>query len=194
MFRLLERPAEFPGLALLETTRQKDGRGAFMELYTSSRFRELGIEDDFVQDNLSMSERGVLRGLHFQRIRPQAKLVTALEGEVFDVVVDLREGSPSFARWKGFRLSGGTGRLLYIPKGFAHGFLVLSAKALFLYKCTDYYCPEGEGGVRWDDPDLAIPWPLEEGPPNLSRKDSELPLLSEGVPAFPSDRPPGRLP
>jgi dTDP-4-dehydrorhamnose 3,5-epimerase len=156
----------------------EDERGCFMEAYRRSVFREFGIEEEFVQDNLSISKKGVLRGLHFQ-IAPheQGKLVRVLSGEVFDVAVDLRLDSPSFGRWAAVTLSAKEGLAFYIPRGFAHGFMVLSEEATFLYKCTSEYAPERESGLRWDDPDVAIEWPLR--PRLVSAKDTSLPRLSE---------------
>ena len=130
----------------------------------------------FVQDNHSRSARGVLRGLHYQLVQPQGKLVRCASGEVFDVAVDIRRGSPTFGRWVGARLSGENKRQMWIPEGFAHGFLVLSETADFLYKATEYYAPQHERAVRWDDPRIGVAWPLE-GPPQLSGKDAAAPLL-----------------
>ena len=142
-----------------------------METYHRTRYREGGIPPGFVQDNLSFSCRGTLRGLHYQLPHGQAKLVQVLQGEVFDVAVDIRKGSPAFGRWTGARLSAQNRRQLFVPEGFAHGFCVLSETALFLYKCSDFYHPECEGGVLWCDPHLGIDWPIED--PVLSEKDRE---------------------
>lgn len=171
------RPTGLPGVLLIEPDVFADARGFFMETYREERYRELGIPDRFVQDNLSSSERGVLRGLHFQNPHPQAKLASVLEGEVFDVAVDLRRGSPSFGRWFGTTLSETNRHQLYIPKGFAHGFCVLSARALFSYKCSSAYVAEADRCLRWDDPDLGIEWPLDA--PSLSRKDASALRLRE---------------
>lgn len=167
-----------PGLVLVPSRIFADERGYFTETYRSSAVEALGIREAFVQDNLSRSERGVLRGMHFQRApHAQGKLVRVLSGEVFDVAVDLRSGSSTFGKWAAVVLRGDEGLSLYIPPGFAHGFLVLSEEALFLYKCTAEYSPTYEGGVRWDDPDLAIAWP--ETPRLVSGKDAGLPSLRE---------------
>jgi dTDP-4-dehydrorhamnose 3,5-epimerase len=155
-----------------------DARGGFMETYTEKDFRAAGVTNSFVQDNQSFSVRGVLRGLHYQRRHPQAKLVRALVGEVFDVAVDLRPGSETYGRWVGELLSAENRRQLLIPRGFAHGFLVLSEQAVFAYKCDEYYHPNDEGGIRWDDPDIGISWPLPPGAwPILSAKDAANPPL-----------------
>jgi dTDP-4-dehydrorhamnose 3,5-epimerase len=154
-----------------------DDRGFFLESWNRRAFAAAGLDLDFVQDNHSRSARGVLRGLHYQLPRPQGKLVRVVRGEVFDVAVDLRRGSPTCGRWVGEVLSAGNRRQLWIPEGFAHGFLVLSDEAEFLYKTTEYYHPEHERCVRWDDPDLAIAWPLGAAAPRVSAKDAAgLPL------------------
>ncbi|MDH4563144.1 dTDP-4-dehydrorhamnose 3,5-epimerase [Pseudomonas sp. BN411] len=148
-----------------------DERGFFFESFNARTFAEAtGVHRDFVQDNHSRSQRGVLRGLHYQVRQPQGKLVRVTQGEVFDVVVDLRRSSATFGNWAGIILSAENKRQLWVPEGFAHGFLVLSEYAEFLYKTTDYYAPEHERCIRWDDPDLAIDWPLAEAP-QLSAKD-----------------------
>jgi dTDP-4-dehydrorhamnose 3,5-epimerase len=162
----------------------EDPRGFFVDTYQKTRYRDAGVDADFVQDNLSSSRKKTLRGLHFQHPRGQAKLVQVLQGEVFDVAVDIRKGSPSFGKWCASRLSAENKRQMFIPAGFAHGFYVLSDIALFHYKCSDYYSPECEGGVLWCDPDLGIEWPEKE--PILSEKDAAYPRLG--------DSPPGRLP
>jgi dTDP-4-dehydrorhamnose 3,5-epimerase len=154
-----------------------DERGFFLETWSSERYTRAGLPAIFVQDNLSRSARGVLRGLHLQHPAGQGKLVYALEGEVFDVAVDVRVGSPTFRRWVGYTLSGQNKRQLYIPAGFAHGFCVTSASALFAYKCTELYRPEHELGILWDDPDIGITWPIEE--PVLSGKDRVYPRLAD---------------
>lgn len=149
-----------------------DERGFFMETWRGDEFAEHGIDLPFVQDNHSRSCKGVLRGLHYQIQQPQGKLARVISGEVFDVVVDLRKSSPTFGQWVGEILSAENKKLLWVPPGFAHGFYVLSETAEFLYKCTDYYAPEYERTVRWDDPELAIHWPLVNGQsPQLSAKD-----------------------
>ena len=166
---------ELPGVLVVEPRVFGDTRGFFMESFNGERYKEVGIPDRFVQDNLSYSARGVLRGLHFQSPNPQGKLVSVLEGEVFDVAVDIRVGSPTFGRWTGTVLSGENKRQLYIPPDFAHGFLVTGEAALFFYKCTDYYRPASERVVLWNDPDIGIEWPI--GAPVLSDKDRAAPPL-----------------
>lgn len=151
-----------------------DARGYFVETYSERDLAAAGVAARFVQDNESRSRKGVLRGLHFQKIHPQGKLVRAIDGEVFDVAVDLRSGSPTFGRWEGVRLTGELKNQFYVPPGFAHGFAVLSDEAVFAYKCTDFYYPEEEDGIRWDDPALGIAWPGLGGPPSLSAKDAGL--------------------
>lgn len=149
------------GVYIIEPTVFGDNRGYFMESYAKRDFEEAGLTMNFVQDNESKSKKGVLRGLHFQTKHTQGKLVRVVEGEVFDVAVDLREGSPTFGKWTGVTLTAENKRQFYVPEGFAHGFLVLSETATFQYKCTDYYAPEYDGGVLWNDPELGIEWPLE---------------------------------
>ena len=169
---------------LLEPKVHGDARGFFFESWNRCSFAEaVGRDVEFVQDNHSFSTRGVLRGMHYQVVRPQAKLVRVLEGEVFDVAVDLRRASPTFGRWVGARLSGENHRMLFIPEGFAHGFLVLSGSAHFLYKTGDYYAPEGDRSLRWNDPRVGIEWPLA-GEPVLSAKDAQAPLF-EAADKFP---------
>ncbi len=167
-------------MLLLEPTIFRDGRGHFLEIYHGKRYCEDGIIENFVQDNLSFSSRRVLRGLHYQLRQPQAKLVMVLEGEIFDVAADIRTGSPNFGKWTGVRLSSREYRQMYIPAGFAHGFCVMSETAAVLYKCTDYYSPKDERGIRWDDPALSISWPVSD--PILSEKDRLHPVLSQ-IPA-----------
>lgn len=154
-----------------------DQRGYFLETYHRERYRDAGIVCEFVQDNLSFSVRGTLRGLHYQIRHPQAKLVQVISGEVFDVAVDLRIGSPTFGKWAGVVLSSENKRQLFIPEGFAHGFCVTSETALFLYKCSDFYDPQDEGGLLWSDPDVGICWPVES--PLLSAKDAVFPRLCD---------------
>jgi dTDP-4-dehydrorhamnose 3,5-epimerase len=169
-----------PDVALVEPQVFGDPRGYFMETYNAREFARLGVESHFVQDNQSGSQQGVLRGLHYQLGRPQAKLVRVVRGEVFDVAVDLRRGSPTFGCWAGEILSEQNRRMLFIPEGFAHGFFVLSEQAEFAYKCSAYYAPEEERGVIWNDPTLAIAWPIPAGVvPLLSSKDSRYPRLQE---------------
>ena len=165
------------GVQLIESRAFSDSRGFFTELFQLERFREAGITDHFVQDNLSYSVKGTLRGMHYQLRFPQAKLCRVVAGEVLDVAVDLRRGSATFGQHVSVVLSGSNHRSLYIPRGFAHGFLVLSESAHFLYKCSELYHPEDERGIRWDDPDVAIDWGYPE--PLLSAKDLALPLLSK---------------
>lgn len=147
------------GLYIIEPTVHRDGRGYFMETYNQRDMEEAGIHMNFVQDNQSMSVKGVLRGLHFQKEHPQAKLVRVIKGAVFDVAVDLRPGSKTYGKWYGCMLSEENNRQFYISEGFAHGFLVLSEVAEFCYKCTDFYHPGDEGGLAWNDPDIGIEWP-----------------------------------
>ena len=159
---------DLPGVMIFEPDVFGDARGFFLETYNHARYHEHGLPS-FVQDNLSYSERGVLRGLHFQNPKPQGKLVSALEGEVFYVAVDVRLGSPAFGQWTGVYLSAENKRQLYIPEGFAHGFVVTEDAALFSYKCTAYYNPKTEHSVLWNDPDIGIDWPVDS--PVLSGKD-----------------------
>ncbi len=170
---------ELPDALLLEPRVFGDDRGFFFESFNQLAWeRETGLRTRFVQDNHSRSSRGVLRGLHYQLRQTQGKLVRVSAGEIFDVAVDLRRSSPTFGQWEGVRLSAENKRQLWVPEGFAHGFLVLSEAAEVLYKATDYYAPEWERAVRWDDPDLAVAWPLE-GDPLLSPKDRAAPLLRD---------------
>ncbi len=164
-------PSRLAGAFIIEPRVFGDARGFFMETWNKARYVEAGISADFVQDNLSFSQRGVLRGLHFQNPNPQGKLVQVLQGEVFDVAVDIRVGSPTFGDWEAVVLSAENRRQFYVPPGFAHGFCVTSESALFAYKCTDLYNPAAEGSVLWNDPDLGIPWPIEA--PSLSAKDRD---------------------
>jgi dTDP-4-dehydrorhamnose 3,5-epimerase len=163
-------PANLPDVLMLEPKVFGDERGFFMESYNRRTFSELGINAEFVQDNHSRSGKGVLRGLHYQTRQPQGKLVRVVVGEVFDVAVDLRRRSPTFGHWTGMNLSADNKRLAWIPPGFAHGFYVLSDAAEFLYKTTDYYAPEFERSLLWNDPAMNIAWPLA-GEPILSEKD-----------------------
>lgn len=168
---------EIEGVVIVEPKVFGDERGYFMETYSEADFNEAGLDYKFVQDNQSSSRRGVLRGLHFQKEHPQAKLVRVISGEVFDVAVDLRAESPTFGKWVGVKLSAENKKQLMIPRGFAHGFLVLSETAEFVYKCDDFYHPEDEGGVMWDS--CGIVWPEVEGGLVLSEKDGKHPKLSE---------------
>ena len=154
---------EIEGLCVIEPTVFKDERGYFMETYNQNDFKEAGLDMVFVQDNQSMSTRGVLRGLHYQKQFPQGKLVRVVRGTVFDVAVDLRTGSKTYGKWFGVELSAENKKQFYIPEGFAHGFLVLSDEAEFVYKCTDFYHPGDEGGMAWNDPEIGIEWPLQAG-------------------------------
>jgi dTDP-4-dehydrorhamnose 3,5-epimerase len=164
-------PTAIPDVLVIEPKVFGDARGFFLESWNAQAFAAAGIPAAFVQDNHSRSPRGVLRGLHYQIRQPQGKLVRVVAGEVFDVAVDLRRASPTFGRWVGERLSAENKRLLWIPPGFGHGFLVLSETADFLYKTTDYYAPEHERVIAWNDPDLAIKWPIA-GTPTLSGRDA----------------------
>ncbi|MBS3934243.1 MAG: dTDP-4-dehydrorhamnose 3,5-epimerase [Truepera sp.] len=175
---------KLPGVLLCEPAVYGDARGFFMETWHQQRYAAAGLPASFVQDNLSWSKKGTLRGLHFQHPHAQGKLVFVLQGEVFDVAVDIRNGSPTFGQWVGVTLSADNKRQLFLPAGFAHGFCVTSETALFAYKCTDFYHPQAEGGVIWDDPGLGIEWPIDT--PLLSAKDRSYPRLTE--------LPPERLP
>ena len=154
---------DIEGLCVIEPTVFKDERGYFMETYNQNDFKEAGLDMVFVQDNQSMSTRGVLRGLHYQKQFPQGKLVRVVRGTVFDVAVDLRTDSKTYGKWFGVELSAENKKQFYIPEGFAHGFLVLSDEAEFVYKCTDFYHPGDEGGMAWNDPEIGIEWPLQDG-------------------------------
>lgn len=168
------------GMFIIEPTVFGDERGYFLETYHYDEFKTAGIDANFVQDNQSKSKKGVLRGLHFQTKNPQGKLVRVISGEVFDVGVDLREGSPTFGKWVGATLSAENKRQLYIPEGFAHGFLVLSDEAEFVYKCTNFYDPKNEGGIIYNDPDINISWPISDDMTILlSSKDQLLPTFNE---------------
>jgi len=164
-----------PGVLLLEPTAYSDARGFFMETYQAARFRELGITEPFLQDNHSRSARGVLRGLHYQEPQPQGKLVRCTRGALFDVAVDIRVGSPHFARWFGVELSEENRLMLWVPPGFAHGFCALSEVADLVYKCTTLYDGSADRSIAWDDPDIGIAWPLSS--PLLSPKDAAAPRL-----------------
>ena len=169
---------EIPGVLLIEPQVFGDERGWFVETWQQQRYAEQGMPGPFVQDNQAFSQRGVLRGLHLQHPHGQGKLVQVISGEVFDVAVDVRRGSPCFGRWVGTILSDKNRHQFYVPEGFAHGYCVLSDEAIFSYKCTDNYHPESQISIRWDDPDLGIDWPLA-GVPILSDKDREAPCLHE---------------
>jgi len=165
------------GVLIIEPKVFGDERGFFLETFHTQRYHKEGMKLDFVQDNYSRSSFGVLRGLHFQKTKPQGKLVRVVKGEVFDVAVDIREGSTTFGEWEGVILNEDNKRQFYVPPGFAHGFVVLSDTCDFEYKCTDYYDPSDEGCIIWSDPDLAIEWPVKD--PQLSNKDSIAPLLKD---------------
>lgn len=167
-----------PEIIIIEPRLFQDDRGFFMEMYHQKKFQKAGIKDRFVQDNRSLSCRGTIRGLHYQLGKPQGKLVWVLSGEVFDVAMDIRKGSPTFGKWFGIILSGESKRGLYIPPDFAHGFCVLSEEAEFFYKCSDFYSPIDERCIRWNDPDLAIDWPLLDNP-IISEKDANAPLFKD---------------
>ena len=163
MGKITVTPCDIEGLYVIEPTVFKDERGYFVETYNQNDMKEAGLDIVFVQDNQSMSTRGVLRGLHFQKQFPQGKLVRVVRGKVFDVAVDLRSDSKTYGKWFGVELSAENMKQFYIPEGFAHGFLVLSDEAEFCYKCTDFYHPGDEGGLAWNDPEIGVEWPLEEG-------------------------------
>ena len=177
------KETKIKGVYVIDVKTYGDSRGYFMETYKESDFRAAGLDYAFVQDNQSSSRKGVLRGLHFQKTHPQAKLVRVLSGEVFDVAVDLREGSETYGKWEGVVLSGENHRQFMIPRGFAHGFLVLSDYAEFAYKCDELYHPEDEGGIIWNDPDIAVQWP-DAGELILSEKDCLLPSFRDSKMAF----------
>ncbi|MFU8805240.1 MAG: dTDP-4-dehydrorhamnose 3,5-epimerase [Bradymonadaceae bacterium] len=176
--KLLSTP--LPGVLVIEPRVFADGRGFFVETFRTDLLSEAGLAEPFVQDNHSRSRKGVLRGLHYQLEQPQGKLVRVTRGAVYDVAVDVRLDSPSFGQWFGCVLDDETHRQLYVPPGFAHGFCVLSDEVDFVYKCTDYYHPQSEQGIAWDDPDLAIKWPLQDV--SLSEKDQGHPGLADQAP------------
>ncbi len=171
---------EIPGLLVIEPKVFGDARGFFLESYNQKRYEDAGLAAHFVQDNLSFSRRGILRGMHFQNPNAQGKLLQVLQGEVFDVAVDIRRSSPTFGKWFGLILSAENKKQFFVPPGFAHGFAVLSETALFFYKCTELYSPKDEVAIRWDDPDIGIKWPIES--PQLSERDSKA-LRLKDVPA-----------
>lgn len=170
-------PMELQGIILCEPCVFTDERGVFLEFYHAQRYFNAGIRVSFVQDNCSRSSKGVLRGLHYQLHKPQAKLVCCTRGEIFDVAVDIRKGSPTFGRWTGSVLSEENHRQFFIPGGFAHGFCVLSEVAEIFYKCSEFYDPMDDRGIRWNDPQIAVNWPVEN--PILSEKDKHQPFLNE---------------
>lgn len=169
--------SSLPGVFVIEPKRFGDKRGFFLETYRESVYEEHGLPTRYVQDNHSRSSKGVLRGMHYQMVQPQGKLVRAATGAVFDVAVDVRKGSPNYGQWFGAELSEDNMRLMYVPPGFAHGFVVLSETADFIYKCTDYYHPDSEQGIAWDDPDVGIDWPIKDV--MLSEKDKRNPKLKD---------------
>jgi dTDP-4-dehydrorhamnose 3,5-epimerase len=173
---LQKLPTSLPDVWELQPKSFRDARGFFLETYHLQKFTGLGIPDVFVQDNHSRSSKGTLRGLHYQLNHPQAKLCRVVEGEVFDVAVDIRVGSPTFGKWASVLLSAERQNEIFIPRGFAHGFLALSDSVQFLYKCSDYYDPSGEHGIIWNDPDLAISWGFEN--PLVSEKDAKYSTLA----------------
>ena len=169
-----------PGCVIIEPQVFGDSRGFFYESYNEAKYREAGIGRRFVQSNVSRSARGVLRGLHYQWPFPQGKLVSVLDGEVYDVAVDIRRGSPTFGQWAGVMLTAENHRHFWIPEGFAHGFCVVSEFATFSYQCTDLYDAKADGGIRWNDPAIGIDWPISA--PLLSDKDGKAPLLADVAP------------
>ena len=172
-------PTDLPEVLRIVPDVHGDDRGYFLETWQSRLFEDNGVVADFVQDNLSLSRKNTLRGIHYQVKQAQGKLVRVVVGEVFDVAVDLRRSSPSFGRWFGAVLSEDNKEMLWVPPGFGHAFLVLSDTAIFEYKCSDYYAPQHERSVRWDDPDIGIAWPIDENDqPLLSAKDAAAPLLA----------------
>ena len=181
---MIAKETKLPGIVILEPDVFSDDRGFFLETWNSTRYENAGIEGPFVQDNVSFSKKGVLRGLHFQYPRSQGKLIQVLSGRVVDVAVDICVGSQTFGQWVSEVLSGENHRQMYIPPGFAHGYCVTSETAVFSYKCTDFYDPATEGGIIWNDPDLKIAWPIEQ--PIISPKDANYPRLK--------DLPPDKLP
>lgn len=170
------------GVLIIEPKVFGDNRGFFMESYNAAKFAEIGINLNFVQDNHSRSAKGVVRGLHYQINPGQDKLVRVIKGEVFDVVVDVRRNSPTFGQWESFIISEENKKEVFVPKGFAHGFCVLSDIADFAYKCSEYYAPDDERGILWNDPDVGVKWPVEK--PVLSDRDLQLPLLNDTNPDF----------
>jgi dTDP-4-dehydrorhamnose 3,5-epimerase len=181
-------PTDLPGVVLIEPTVHSDDRGFFLEVYHRGKFERGGINETFVQDNRACSVRGTLRGLHAQVRKPQGKLVTVTRGEIFDVAVDIRRGSPTFGRWFGTTLTASSFRMLYIPAGFAHGYCVVSDEAEVTYKCTALYDPEGEIAIAWNDPTIGVRWPVNA--PLLSEKDRLAPRLAdlENLPRFDPER------
>lgn len=185
MGNFIYNKCDIEGLCIIEPKLYGDERGYFMETYHFEDFKQAGLPMVFVQDNQSSSRKGVLRGLHYQKEHPQGKLVRVFSGSVYDVAVDLRKNSPTYGKYQGVILTGENRKMFYVPEGFAHGFLVLSDTAVFTYKCTDFYHPEDEGGILWNDPDIAVNWPLPDGiEPIISEKDSKHPMFRENRIAF----------
>ena len=183
-------PTALPGVVIVDPDVHGDSRGFFLETWHAERYRQAGIDADFVQDNLSRSSRHTLRGLHAQVRRPQGKLVRVVEGSVFDVAVDIRRGSPHYGRWVGCELSAADQRQMYVPPGFAHGFCVLTEFAQFEYKCTDFYDPDDQIAIRWNDPEIGVEWPVDA--PTLSPRDQSAPLLRDFGPGQLPEFEPGR--
>ena len=179
-------PTELSGVIVIVLEVHRDARGYFLETYHAEKYKAGGIDGPFVQDNHSRSMAGTLRGLHLQRRHPQGKLIRAVEGEIYDVAVDVRRGSPTFGHWVGVTLSADNFKQCYVPPGFAHGFAVLSPIAQVEYKCTDFYDPASELGIAWNDPALAIPWPVDR--PSLSERDRQHPRLAEVMGLLPEWR------
>lgn len=185
MGNFIYNKCEIDGLYVIEPKVFGDARGYFIETYHYEDFKEAGLSMVFVQDNQSSSRKGVLRGLHFQKEHPQGKLVRVLSGSVYDVAVDLRKNSKTYGKYYGVILTEENKKMFYVPEGFAHGFLVLSDQAVFSYKCTDFYHPEDEGGIMWNDADIAVDWPLEKGmTPIISEKDTKHPSFRESQISF----------
>ena len=183
-------PSEIPEVLIIEPQLFGDTRGFFMETWNKLTYSKNGLQLEFVQDNFSRSIRGVLRGLHYQLDNPQGKLIWVVSGKVFDVAVDIRQGSPTFGDWVGFKLTGEDHKQIYIPPGFAHGFCVLSDAANFQYKCTEFYHPMDEYGILWNDPDIGIEWPASDFV--VSKKDAANPTLNEGADKLPVYNGPNR--
>jgi dTDP-4-dehydrorhamnose 3,5-epimerase len=170
---------KLPGVVLIKPKRFGDDRGWFAETWQQQKFRDAGIDAEFVQDNHSHSVRHTLRGIHYQIQQPQGKLVRVVQGAAFDVAVDIRKSSPHFGQWVGYELNADNNQMLWVPPGFAHGYLTLSERVDFLYKCTDYYAPQHDRGIRWNDPAIGVEWPLPAGAqPILSGKDAIAPMLA----------------
>ena len=175
--------AALPGVIVVEPQIHRDARGVFFEWFHADRYREAGIGETFVQINQSLSMRGTIRGLHAQWRRPQAKLIRVLDGAVWDVVADIRRGSPTFGRWAGIEVSAENGRQVYVPRGYAHGFAVIGERAAVEYACSDYYDPGGELAIAWNDPQIGVTWPLTE--PVLSPRDAQAPRLADVMEQLP---------